>query len=122
MKAAPNAMKIRWLAGLIAIALAVLAIFVLDIQILFHHRLPYVAFFRDCFFILLMSAVFCLWRVFEGPTAPDRIVSIDILGILIVGFCAVSTRITRPDLLQPKLRRNFRLQLRIFGEMTGYLP
>jgi len=25
----------------------------------------------------------------RGPTAPDRVVAIDILGILIVGFCAI---------------------------------
>ena len=36
-----------------------------------------------------MSAGLCLWRVLRGPTAPDRAVAIDMLGILIVGLCAV---------------------------------
>ena len=31
----------------------------------------------------------CLVRVALGPTAADRIVAVDILGILIVGFCAI---------------------------------
>lgn len=39
--------------------------------------------------MLLVSALFCLYRVCKGPTAPDRVVATDILGILIVGFCAV---------------------------------
>ncbi|MCK4807064.1 MAG: cation:proton antiporter [Candidatus Aegiribacteria sp.] len=30
-----------------------------------------------------------LFRVLKGPTAADRIVAIDIFGILIVGLCAV---------------------------------
>ncbi|HOK40928.1 MAG TPA: monovalent cation/H+ antiporter complex subunit F [bacterium] len=40
-------------------------------------------------YILLISAFLCLIRIMLGPTAPDRTVAIDILGILIVGFCAL---------------------------------
>ncbi len=31
----------------------------------------------------------CLFRIMRGPTSADRIMAIDILGILIVGLCAV---------------------------------
>jgi multicomponent Na+:H+ antiporter subunit F len=33
----------------------------------------------------------CLYRVWRGPTSADRILAIDILGILIVGLCAILT-------------------------------
>ena len=42
------------------------------------------------FFSLLMVGAFCcLYRLQQGPTAPDRAVAIDILGTLLVGFCAL---------------------------------
>ncbi|MBL7197784.1 MAG: cation:proton antiporter [Candidatus Omnitrophica bacterium] len=45
--------------------------------------------FKRAFFIVLISCLLCLYRIFRGPTAADRAVAIDILGILILGFCAV---------------------------------
>ena len=33
----------------------------------------------------------CLYRMFRGPTSADRIVALDILGILVIGFCAFAT-------------------------------
>lgn len=51
------------------------------------------------FIIILIFAMFlCLYRVGKGPTAPDRTVAIDILGTLVVGFCALYSIITRKDL------------------------
>jgi len=41
------------------------------------------------FSVLTFSAVLCLYRIGMGPTAPDRAVAIDILGTLLVGFCAL---------------------------------
>ena len=84
-----NAKRIRWFIGMAAIALMLVFIFVLNIPILFYHKLHYVSFFKHCFLILLMCSVLCLYRVLRGPTASDRIVAIDILGILVVGFCAI---------------------------------
>jgi multicomponent Na+:H+ antiporter subunit F len=49
------------------------------------------------FLWLLFSAVMCLYRVLRGPTAPDRAVAIDMLGILIVGFCALLSLPTGRD-------------------------
>ncbi|MFH0764655.1 MAG: monovalent cation/H+ antiporter complex subunit F [Candidatus Omnitrophota bacterium] len=81
--------RARWVLGLVAITMVISAIFVLNLPILFHQKLPHIYFFKQCFFILLLSAAFCLFRVVRGPTAADRIVAIDMLGILIVGFCAI---------------------------------
>ena len=81
--------RVRWFMGAAAIALVLSVIFALNIPILFYHKLPYVSFFKHCFFVLLLSALLCLYRVMKGPTAADRIVAIDILGVLIVGFCAI---------------------------------
>lgn len=81
--------RIRYIVGFIAVSLTIAAIFMLEMPILFHHRLPHVSFFGECFFILLLSALLCLYRVLRGPTAADRIVATDILGILILGFCAI---------------------------------
>jgi len=89
MKGVKTAIRVRWFIGLVAITLSLLAIFALNVPILFYHKLPYVSFFKHCFLILLMSALLCLYRVLRGPTAADRIVTIDILGILVVGYCAV---------------------------------
>jgi len=47
--------------------------------------------------VLLFSGFLCLYRIARGPTAPDRTVAIDILGTLMVGFCAVLTWITGKD-------------------------
>lgn len=39
----------------------------------------------------------CLYRIGRGPSAPDRTVGIDILGIIIVGFCALLGMLTDKD-------------------------
>ncbi len=44
--------------------------------------------------VLLFSGFLCLYRIAKGPTAPDRTVAIDILGTLMVGFCAILTWVT----------------------------
>ncbi|MHC4292859.1 MAG: monovalent cation/H+ antiporter complex subunit F [Planctomycetota bacterium] len=38
---------------------------------------------------LVACCFLCLYRIARGPSAPDRTVAIDILGIVIVGFCAI---------------------------------
>ena len=38
---------------------------------------------------LFLCCFLCLYRIGRGPTAPDRTVAIDILGIVIVGFCGL---------------------------------
>jgi len=36
--------------------------------------------------VLVLSIFLCLWRITHGPTAPDRMVGIDILGVSLVSF------------------------------------
>lgn len=58
---------------------------------LFYMELPHLAFFARALYILVLCCLLCLFRVWKGPTGADRIVAIDILGIMIVGLCAVLT-------------------------------
>lgn len=46
---------------------------------------------------LMLCCFMCIYRIGRGPTAPDRTVAIDILGIVVVGFCALSAIITGQD-------------------------
>lgn len=43
---------------------------------------------------LLACCGMCLYRIGRGPTAPDRMVAIDILGTVVVGFVAIVTAAT----------------------------
>jgi len=47
---------------------------------------------------LTLAAFLCLWRTLRGPTPADRTVSVDILGILMVGFCAILSVATGKNL------------------------
>lgn len=40
------------------------------------------------YFQIALSAI-CLYRIIRGPTIPDRMVGVDIFGILVVGICAI---------------------------------
>ena len=55
------------------------------------------AFANGAFLVLLACCFLCLWRAAIGPTAPDRAVSIDILGTVVVAFCVLLTMLTRKD-------------------------
>lgn len=46
---------------------------------------------------LLLCFLLSLYRIFRGPTAADRSVATDILGILVVGFCAILAVYTNRD-------------------------
>ena len=45
--------------------------------------------FNIFYFGLFICCFLCLYRIGLGPSAPDRTVAIDILGIVVVGCCAV---------------------------------
>jgi len=47
--------------------------------------------------VLFLCCFMCLYRIGRGPTAPDRTVAIDILGIVVVGFCALMAVVTGKD-------------------------
>ena len=71
---------IRWFIGLIIILAFLIINFVVFTEIPFNYKLIN---------ILLFCSLFVLIRVVMGPTVADRIVAIDILGILIIGVCAI---------------------------------
>lgn len=70
--------RIRWFIGLILV-LCIL------IVIIFYPA----GFLRRSLSVLFFCTIFCIFRILRGPTSADRIVAVDILGILIVGLCAI---------------------------------
>lgn len=44
--------------------------------------------------ILAISILLALLRVIRGPTLPDRVVALDLIGVLVVGFAVVSSAAT----------------------------
>lgn len=49
--------------------------------------------------VLVVSCFFCLIRAWRGPSVADRMVSIDIMGILAVGLCSLLALIFDLDFL-----------------------
>ncbi len=41
----------------------------------------------------------CLYRIIRGPSIPDRMVGIDIFGILVVGICAIISILTEKSFI-----------------------
>ena len=80
------AKRISYLIGLLAIGALVALIIFCPVPSMLRWQSNFLA---RAFLFLLLCAAFCLYRIFRGPTAPDRAVAIDMLGILIVGFCAI---------------------------------
>ncbi len=86
--------RIRWLIGLMLIVV----ILAIGVFYEFPSALKWQSeILSRCFFVLLFCFLFCIYRVLRGPTPADRAVAIDILGILIVGFCAILSLPTGRD-------------------------
>lgn len=83
-----NRALLRLLGYVVVVVICAVIIF-RSIPILFYREFPHTPFFARCFYILLLSMFICLLRLLRGPTPADRAVAIDILGILIVGICAL---------------------------------
>ncbi len=47
--------------------------------------------------LLIIGTFLCLLRVAMGPTAPDRAVAIDTIGVMVVGICGIFGIITGQD-------------------------
>jgi multicomponent Na+:H+ antiporter subunit F len=47
--------------------------------------------------LLIIGTFICLYRVARGPTAPDRAVAIDTIGVMVVGICGVFGVLTGKD-------------------------
>ncbi len=46
---------------------------------------------------MLLCSALCLYRIGRGPTAPDRAMAIDILGIVVVCFTGLRALATGQD-------------------------
>jgi multicomponent Na+:H+ antiporter subunit F len=82
---------LRWFIGAVILVAIVALIIVRPLPFLFYPDLPYVGFLGRMLYIIILACVLCLYRVWKGPTGADRIVAIDILGIMIIGLCAILT-------------------------------
>ncbi len=79
---------IKYIIGLL-IFLGILGITIFNPPQVLSPDFPFLGLLKRGFFILLVSGFLCLFRIFKGPTSSDRIVSIDMLGILIIGVCCL---------------------------------
>jgi multicomponent Na+:H+ antiporter subunit F len=50
-------------------------------------------------YIQIILSGFCLFRIIRGPSIADRMVAIDIFGILVVGICAILTVLTQKSFI-----------------------
>lgn len=78
--------QLRWLLGLLILIVILAVIIFYPLPSLLEWQSPLL---KHSFFVLFFCSLFCLWRILRGPTAADRAVAIDILGILVLGFCAI---------------------------------
>lgn len=85
-------MKIlKWFVGAVILISIITLVIVRPAPFLFYPDLPYLGFLGRVLYIIILACTLCLYRVWKGPTGADRIVAVDILGIMIVGLCAVLT-------------------------------
>ncbi len=61
---------------------------------------------------IMVCCFFCLYRIYKRPTSADRIVAIDILGILVVGFCALAT---------VAVKRRFLMDIALAWAILGFI-
>jgi len=78
---------LRWLLGFVILASLVVLIF----------RFMPVRPEEKLMLYLLLCFLLALYRIVRGPTAADRSVATDMLGILIIGFCAILAVYTKKD-------------------------
>ena len=82
---------VRWFIGGAVLAGIAGLVLLRPLPFLFYPDLPFVGFLGRVLYIIILACFLCLYRICRGPTGADRIVAIDILGIMIVGLCAILT-------------------------------
>jgi len=87
--------KLKYLIGLLVVLFLLYAVLCLPFSVLIYSKLAYLGLLKRAIGIFILASFFCLFRILKGPTASDRIVAVDMLGILIVGLCAVLTVVTK---------------------------
>jgi multicomponent Na+:H+ antiporter subunit F len=70
--------KLRWFLGLVGIIIGAIIVI----------RSP-MPLFHKYFTPILFCAFMALYRIMRGPTAADRSVAVDILGILVIAVCGL---------------------------------
>ena len=85
----------RWLVGAVVLAAIVALIIFRPLPFLFYPKLPHLAFYGRALYILILACLLCLYRVVKGPSSADRLVAIDLMGIMIIGLCGVLTITTQ---------------------------
>ncbi|MFC1807483.1 monovalent cation/H+ antiporter complex subunit F [Candidatus Omnitrophota bacterium] len=86
---------IKWSIGTLALVVALYIIIFKPLPFLFYKDLPNVGFFGRALYIFILAVALCIFRIARGPSGADRIVSIDILGIMIIGLCCILTITTK---------------------------
>ncbi|NQT95337.1 MAG: cation:proton antiporter [Candidatus Omnitrophica bacterium] len=81
----------RWVLGAILLTWVGIIILRKPLPILFCPDLPYVGFLSRGLYVIILACLLSLYRIGRGPTGADRVVAVDILGIMIVGLCALLT-------------------------------
>ena len=89
MKETKNIGTLKWITGAVLLIVIIAIIIIRPLPFLFYQELPFFGFVGRALYILILSCVLCIYRIAKGPTGADRIVAIDIFGIMIVGLCAV---------------------------------
>ena len=83
--------KIKWIIGAVILTVIAGIILIRPLPFLFYPNLPYIGFLGRALYVIILACVLCLYRIWRGPTGADRIVAIDILGIMIIGLCSILT-------------------------------
>lgn len=91
MKNSEDIKMIKWKAGVVLLAVLLILMARHPLTFLFEHDLPYIGFLGRGCYVIILSCFMCLFRIYKGPTGADRIVAIDILGIMVIGLCALLT-------------------------------
>ena len=52
-------------------------------------NLLHTEFVSRAFYIILLAVMMCLVRIMRGPSTADRVVAVHILGVMMVGICAL---------------------------------
>jgi len=81
----------RWIIGALGLAVILTLVIFKPLTCLVANKLPFAGFSARIIYIIVLACVLCIFRVWKGPTGADRVVAIDILGIMIIGLCAVLT-------------------------------
>lgn len=82
---------LKWFVGAVILLGITALVIARPAPFLFYPGLPHLGFLGRALYIIILACVLCLYRVWKGPTGADRIVAVDILGIMIVGLCAILT-------------------------------